>query len=42
MSDYQKGYNARQDGEKMNYDQSTDWQCGWYAAEYDIARGEYQ
>jgi len=36
--EYQKGYDARQDGEPMNYSKSSEWQCGWYAAESDIGQ----
>ncbi|WP_458717035.1 hypothetical protein [Pseudomonas gregormendelii] len=34
--EYRKGYDARQDGEPMSHSQSSDWQCGWYAANSDI------
>lgn len=34
--EYQKGYDARQDGEPMNHSKSSDWQCGWWAAEHEI------
>ena len=36
MTEYQKGYSARQDGEPMNHGKSSDWQSGWYAANSDI------
>lgn len=39
MIDYQKGYDARQDGEEVNFNKSSDWLCGYYAAESDIAEG---
>jgi ribosome modulation factor len=38
MNDYQKGYNARQDGEEVNFSRSSDWLCGWYAAEADMSK----
>lgn len=41
MSEYQKGYDARQDGEELNFSKSSDWLCGWYAAESDIAQGKH-
>lgn len=37
-NEYQKGYNARLDGEEVNFSNSSDWLCGWYAAEVDIGK----
>lgn len=41
MSEYQKGYDARQDGEELNFSKYSDWLCGWYAAESDITQGKH-
>lgn len=40
MTDYQKGYNARQNGEEVNLSKSSDWLCGYYASNSDIAQGK--
>ncbi len=42
MTDYQKGYDARQDGEEVNISKSSDWLCGYYTADSDIAQGKQQ